>query len=47
MEEAEVSYMLSCISFLDFIPLDFRSRRVARVDDSKYKTGGRYAEFAV
>jgi len=39
--------MLSCISFLDFIPLDLRSRIVGGVDDSKYKTGGRYTEVTV
>jgi hypothetical protein len=39
--------MLSCISFLDFIPLDLRRRIVGGVDDSEFKTGGRYAEVTV
>lgn len=35
--------MLFCISF-DFTPVDLRDRRLPRVDDSVYKTGGRYAD---
>ena len=34
-------------SFFDFIPVDLRNRRVARVDNSKYKTGARYAKVTV
>jgi hypothetical protein len=47
MERAEVSCMLSCFSFLDFIPVDCATAEFARVDDSVYKTGGRYAEVTV
>ena len=39
--------MLSCISFLDFIPVDSATEEFARVDDSVYKTGNRYAMVTV
>ena len=39
--------MLSCISFFKFIPGSMRNRGIFRVDDSVYKTGGRYAEVTV
>ncbi len=39
--------MLSCISCFDFIPLDPRDRRLPRGDDSRYKTGERYADLSV
>ena len=46
-EKAKVSSMLSCISFFKFIPGSVRNHGIFRVDDSVYKTGGRYAEVTV
>ena len=39
--------MLSCISFSTLIPGSVRNRGIFRVDDSVYRTGGRYAVVTV
>jgi hypothetical protein len=40
--------MLSCISFVDFIPVEWRNRRVSECSRlCNYKTGERYAEATV